>query len=353
MGKRRKSLRMNKIGVVVGSGTGRELVGVFRRTLNKIAEILGKQIDIIECEHEFGTYESLRNASSRQIEKIIYDELETLHSFYKKFYSLGGRTIFRTAINAETLYLFRKTGKAVKMIEIPLAEKTLLIIRDETQGFYVDEHYKIGKERIEFTGSFTKENFRLVTNFALNEANRVLRQPFETWVVYKHHLFANLIQKWVTDVLPNIQVYQPNHATELLFQDYFTSQKSNDLLMIVGNEVGDILHEVLIFHLEIGSRHTLYSKNIYLGDEFKGLTEYQTVHGSADNIAKKNIVNPTATLRALGNIVENILGIDNFSSSMDRAIEYAYKKLSPCNGIPKTNMVVDLILLYLTKNEGR
>lgn len=340
---------MNKIGIVVGGGTGRELVEVFKRTLNKIMEISKKHIVIVECEHEFCTYESLRNHSFHQIEKIIHNELEILFSFYKKFYLSGGRVIFRTAINAETLYLFRKIGKAVKIIEIPVKKKKLLVIRDETQGFYTNDNYKIEKEQIEFTGSFTKENFKLVINFALNEANKVLRKPFETWVVYKHHLFASVIQKWVGDISSNIQVYQSNHATELLFQDYFTSPKGNDLLIIVGNEVGDILHEVFLFSLKIGSRQTLYSKSIYLGDEFKNLIEYQTVHGSADDIAGKNIVNPTATLRALGDIAENVLGIDNFSHFMNRAINYAYKKISSYNEIPKTNMIVDLILSYFIK----
>jgi len=311
---------MDRVGLIVGSGTGRELVDIFRQGLNRIAKILGKQVEVIECEYNFSSYEELRTLTPDQIEGFVQNDLDALTAFYKEFYQAGGRTIFRTAINAETLYRFRQIGKALKIIYIPLAQKRLLIVRDEMQGFYTNNEYEIGEHEVRFSGSFSKENFRLIVTSTLEEAERVLQKPFEVWIVYKHHLFANLIETWSRNAFGEAEIYQPNHATDLLFQ-YFSSVEGKDILMVTGNETGDILHEVLICHLAIGSRNTLHSKNIYLHPDFKGIIEYQTVHGSADNIAGQGRVNPFATLRALGALVEECLDENSFSSLVENALK--------------------------------
>ena len=339
---------MKKIGLIIGSGTGRELADTFINTLQKVAKILKRQVEIIECNYEFTTYTKLHNMPYEEIENIVKKELGILKAFYEKFYSSGGRIIFKTAINAETLYLFRRIGRAIQIIDIPASENRLLIIRDETQGFYANDQYKIEKNKIEFTASFSKENLELVANFALNEAKKALKQPFETWVVYKHHLFANVIEKWASNILPDAKVYQPNHATELLFENFFTQKKEN-LLLITGNEVGDILHELLMFHLGVGNRHSLFSKNVYLDSKLKGLVEYQTVHGSADDIAGKNIIDPTATLRALADIVQKEISVENFSSLMNEAIKYASEKFIYLKKPFTTSEFINFVHSYLFK----
>jgi isocitrate/isopropylmalate dehydrogenase len=337
---------MTKIGVVIGSGTGRELAEVFKQSLIRIAKILGKQAEVIECKHEFKSYKELQGLPADQIERVVQSDLDALTDFYKEFYQDGGTAIFRTAINAETLYLFRRVAQAVKIITIPLTSKTLLIVRDEMQGFYANNEYQISEYEIRFAGSFSQENFQRIVNFSLGEGERLLRKPFEVWIVYKHHLFANVLEKWARHALPQAKVYQPNHATDLLFQ-YLHSATGDDLLMITGNEIGDILHEVLIFHLGIGTRNTLYSKNIYLHPDFQGLVEYQTVHGSADDLAGKGMVNPFATLRAVGAIVEEWLDEPGFSGKMNNALRQAENAgiVTPdIGGRSSTDAVVEYVL---------
>jgi len=337
-----------RIGLVVGSGTGRELAEVFKHSLNTVVEMLGESVEIVEFPHEFKTYEALRSSTFEEIEKSVHQDLEALISFYKSFYQTGGRVIFRTAINAETLYLFRRIGKAVKVIQIsPGHDRTLLIVRDEIQGFYANDKYSIKKSKIQFTGSFSKENIQLVANFALSEARRILRESFDVWIVYKHHLFANVLENWFQEIIPNIRVYQPNYATELLFRYFnFPSDFDRDILMITGNEVGDILHEVLIFHLGLGTRNVLFSKNVYLAPDYNGLVEYQTVHGSADDIAGRDIVNPFATLRIVAVLVEELLN-KKFINIMESALQEAQRAgitTPDFGGQSKTGEVVKYVL---------
>jgi isocitrate/isopropylmalate dehydrogenase len=338
---------MDKIGLVIGGGTGRELGEVFKQALLRITSLIKKKVQIIECKHEFKTYNQLKLIPKlSQIKEIVYEDLKALYVFYKEFYHLGGRVIFRTAINAETLYAFRRIGKAVKIIQIPVHSKTLLIVRDEMQGFYTNDEYQLGEHEIYWTSSISEENCQIIMTFALKEAKRLLQKPFDVWVTYKHHLFANLIEAWYRKAFNQVKVYQPNHVTDLLFQ-YIHSINGNDLLLITGNEIGDILHEVLIYHLGIGTRNTLYSKNIYLHPDFQGLTEYQTVHGSADSLAGRGKVNPFATLRIVGAIIEEWLDEPGFSKKMDDALQQAESAgiVTPdMGGNSSTDEVVEYVL---------
>jgi len=310
---------MNKVGLIVGSGTGRELTDVFSRSLKRIADVLGKPVEVLECEHEFCSYHHMLDWTPERIEEAVEDDLERLMNFYSEFYRSGGRAIFKTAINAETLYRFRTIGKAIKTFYIPLKQKRLLFVRDEMQGFYANDSCRIDDGEIHFSGSFSRNNFQLIANYMTGEADKVLRKPYDVWVIYKHHLFANLIENWTRELYADAKVYQPNHATDILF-DYFHTEGGRDLLAIAGNEVADILHEVLIFNLRLGRRNTLHSKNVYLHPDLSGLAEYQTVHGSADGIGGQGIVNPLAALRALAALVEENWQQANFCALMEEAI---------------------------------
>ncbi|MGG7378438.1 isocitrate/isopropylmalate family dehydrogenase, partial [Escherichia coli] len=63
------------------------------------------------------------------------------------------------------------------------------------------------------------------------------------------------------------------------------------------------------------------SRNVYLADAVAGLEEYQTVHGSADDIAGEGRVNPVATLRAAAAMLERHAGIEGASERMEAALE--------------------------------
>lgn len=313
---------MIRVGAITGNGTGMELVDVFKSAVSRITNKLGKEVEVIDCEHNFRSYHGLLDNSPAEIEAAVEEDLTKLSEFYTDFYSAGGRAIFRTAINAETLYRFRAAHGALKTVYMPFAEKRVLFVRDEMQGFYAIDSCEIDEHTIRFSSSFSLDRFRALVQHSLAEAAQTLRPSPEVWIVYKHHLFANVIEKWVRQLIPEATVCQPNHATQLL-DAYFKTSNGRDLLLITGNEIGDIFHEVLIFELELGTRNTLYSRNIYTHPDLNSLVEYQTVHGSADGIAGKQLVNPIATLRAAAAFIEEHLNEANFLSTMDRAIAAA------------------------------
>ena len=165
--------------------------------------------------------------------------------------------------------------------------------------------------------------------------------------MYKHHLFANIIEQWASEFLPECKIYQPNYATELLWR-HFSANRSGNLLLIMANEAGDILHEAILLHLGIGTRQTLFSKNVYLRSDLRNLVEYQTVHGSADDKAGRDLVNPAATLAALGNIIEEEIGIQDMTRFVSEAIKQAYEIFGPATAM-STKKFTECVQSYLTR----
>ena len=336
----RKRHKKAKIGVIVGGGTGEELAHIFIQTLRTIAQKFDRDVDIIKCEYRFKTYKEIRSLAVRNAREIVEKEIKILENFYREFYLEGGRAIFRTAINAEILYEFRRRHMVVKII--PILSRHILIIRDSTQGYYANDNYEVVNEQIIFEGSYKKKNLKAIIDYSIAEAQGIWNKPFEIWIVYKHHLFGGVLEQWIRDICPNAKIYQPNHATELLWS-FFANPNDKNLLLIMGNEIADILHEELIFALNLGTRQTLFSKNVFLEEDLKGLKEYQTVHGSADDIRGKNLVNPIATLRIVADIAEHEMGIENFRAIMEEAISYARKNVLK----PFTTEIVNCVQDYI------
>ena len=323
-----------RVGIIKGSGTGSELAEVFKHTIGTICNYFSQKLEIVECQHIFSTYTQHRHDDPEMIETKVTTDVRILSDFYSDFCQSGGNVVFRTAINAETLYLFRQKAKAIQTALIPLGMKKMLLVRDEMQGYYSNSSWKIEQETVHFSGQFSKKDFSQVICFARQHAVSVLRKPFHIWVVYKHHLFANFLETWVREECPRARFYQPNHATEELFRYHRDTNDMEDILFIAGNEVGDILHEVFLYQFGVGTRTCLCSRNVFLHPDYATLTEYQTVHGSADEIADKGIVNPFATLRCVGEILEGFFSCENFRQMMEDVIGNAIKngKVTPDMG---------------------
>ena len=122
-------------------------------------------------------------------------------------------------------------------------------------------------------------------------------------------------------------------------------------LIIASNEYGDIMQTILLERLGLGSQETKYAENIYLHPMVNGLCEYQTVHGSADDLEGRNTVNPTATIRAAAAILGQHLGSNqNVQMRVDKALRdlHARGKTTPDQGgVLSTEEFVDELLRNL------
>ena len=344
----------SKIGLITGKGTGEELVDIFKRVISLLAKINDKEIEFIETDYKFSTYWSVKNdnnffSCSTEQEK----EAELLLKTFSDFKNFGVDVVFRTAINAESLYILRQKALAVKEINIDIGNnRNLLLIRDETQGFYANHSYQLMEkiDSLKFEGGFSRENFKKILKYSFDKAFEILGESYEAIYIYKYHLFCGgIIEKWINSLSNKGNIYQPDSGIDLLLNK-INSNDQNSYLLITSNEVGDIIFEFLAHYLKLGSKNELYSKNIYLSDLFRGLTVFQTVHGSADFIKGKDIVNPIATLRIAGRIAEDYLGVEKGVELVGNAIKNAEQQLliSPDKGgDSKTSEIVSSVLSYI------
>jgi len=317
-----KKAAKKKIGVVVGGGTGSELADHFEYSIRALSEVHGCPVEIVRCPRVFASYHDVRMQSLKSIEDRVREDETQFLSFLRSFRLSGGRSFFRTAFNADVLYRCRRIAAAVKPVIFPRGKQRILFVRDMAQGYYANDTLEISHDIARFSGSISNATLESVMAYAFEEADKVLSTGYSAWAVYKFHLFANVFEAWTKKRWPSLVWMQPNHATEV-FVDPGHENQERDLLIVVGNEIGDILHEVLVFVLNLGRRSTVASRCVYLSSEYRGLEEYQTVHGSVDDLAGKDCVNPGAMLNAVGMVAERELGIDDAERRVCKAMDKA------------------------------
>jgi tartrate dehydrogenase/decarboxylase/D-malate dehydrogenase len=313
---------MNQIGLVIGGGTGRELGEVFRAAADAFAALGERPVAVKECPSELGSFTELHGLPAAECARIVQRDLVDLGRFYREFYRAGGRAIFRTAVNAETLYALRRQLQAVKVSHVALGRCRVSFIRDQHQGFYTCDAWDHADGAIRFQGSFRKAGLQRIHDYALAESSAWLGPDHDTWFVYKHHLFGNSFVSWASEINPRATVLQPGMAYAKLASRIESG--GQPLLLIAGNEIGDLLQEVFLAGTGLEHRETTYSRNVYLHPDTDGLVEYQTVHGSADDIGGQQRVNPVATLRAAAALFEEHLELPGIVAAMEEAVAEAF-----------------------------
>lgn len=307
-----------QIGIIEGGGTGVELAEVFRRAVATMAEPHGLKPQFTIHDHRMRTYSGIHLAEPSVIAKSVEEDVASMQRFFEAFHDRGGHAVFRTAVNAQALYVLRRRLKAVKVVPLHIKGKNLLFVRDEIQGYYANETAAIGEDEVRFEGRFRKEALAQVLECAKASAARFGMTDAEKMLIYKHHLFGNRLEQWTRSLTPDANIYQPDTGIHNLMQ--YLANPEHDLVLVVSNEVGDILLEAIALHLVLGTKETIYTRNLYLDESVAPMAVYQTMHGSADDLAGKDSVNPIATLRAAAAMLEHEFDVSNAIQRMEHAI---------------------------------
>lgn len=200
---------LRQIGLVTSGGTGPELARVFREATETFGPLQGEPAGIIECPHVFRSFTELHGLSAEECARIVECDLRELAGFYRSFYGGGGRYVFRTAVNAETLYAVRRELHAIKISHVSVNGRRVTFVRDQHQGFYACDSWQNCDGTVRFQGSFHKWKLRRIYEYAAGEAAAWTGPVPETWFVYKHHLFANNFVTWAAEICPRAAVLQP------------------------------------------------------------------------------------------------------------------------------------------------
>ncbi|WP_406633359.1 isocitrate/isopropylmalate family dehydrogenase [Amycolatopsis sp. WGS_07] len=346
------------IALAVGEGTGPELADAFELTVNRFGEIYSVKPRVNRSPRVYGTYFSVPDRSDRdRISQLTREDAAHYEDFCREQHLAGVSAVFRTAINAQSLYLVRQRLLSVKIDPLDSESLSIFLVRDQMQGFYTGANSHNGN-LVERTFQFSKDLFDRILSFALERARTHWGKdcPDQVLLVYKFHLFDGVLSAWADQLAEKHQVdlvlVQPDTANRNLLGGKLPARS-----VIVGsNEWADIMHAVLLDRLGLGPQEGRFSENVYLHPDLRGLAEYQTVHGSADDIGGKNLVNPTATVRAAAAIMQRHGGCPGAVASMERALADLGERgiaTADLGGTASTTEVVDTLLGLLDRGSGR
>ncbi len=307
------------IGLAVGRGTGPELAAVFERTVEALGGLHSVEVEIARSPRLYHSYASLKAEGGLDLVRSLTEEdAEHYEGFCRAQAARGTPAVFRTAINAQSLYLVRQRLQAVK---VDLVCPSLLLVRDEAQGFYTGENsHRPGV--VTRTTTFSREITDKVIAFALRRADEEWPGGGASEVVmaYKFHLLDGALGDWVAESAArhgvDVRLCQPDTVNRNLVEHGLAPRT----VIIAGNEWGDIMHVVLLDRFGSERQENRFSENVHLHPDAAGLVEYQTVHGSADDLEGLDAVNPVATIRAAAAIAERHAGCAGAVEAVERAL---------------------------------
>ncbi|MEV7780219.1 isocitrate/isopropylmalate family dehydrogenase [Kitasatospora sp. NPDC088351] len=337
------------IGLAVGRGTGAEVAAVFERVLARLAQLHAVDIEVVRSPRTYHSYASLRaEGGSDRVRELTQEDAEHYEGFCRAQADSGVPVIFRTAINAQSLYLVRQRLQAVKVDLIATGGGSLLLVRDEAQGFYTGENQH-SPGLVTRTMTFSREITEKVISYALRRARQEWPDGEVGQVVmaYKFHLLDGALDTWVAESAGrhgvDIRLFQPDTVNRNLIEH----GPSARTVIVAGNEWADIMHVVLLDRFGSERQENCCTENVYLHPDLAGLVEYQTVHGSADALEGRDTVNPVATVRAAAAIAERHAGCTGAVRVVEQALESVVKRgvLTPdAGGRNSTTEVVEALL---------
>jgi tartrate dehydrogenase/decarboxylase / D-malate dehydrogenase len=342
------------VGLAVGRGTGAEVAAVFERVLGRFAALHGRDLAVERSPRVYHSFVSLRRecGGTAEIRRRTLDDARHYEDFLRSLAAAGTGVVFRTAVNAQTLYLVRQRLRAVKVDVLDAAGARLLLVRDQAQGFYTgDNEHRPGVVRR--VTEFSREITERILDHAVDRARREWpgEGPARILMAYKFHLLDGALDEWCADYAArhrlDIRVLQPDTVNRNLI----THGPADRTLLVAGNEWADIMHVVLLDRFGGGRQEDHCTRNVHLHDEVRGLVEYQTVHGSADDLQGRDLLNPAATVRAAAAVAERHAGCPGAVAAADRALGVLRAngvRTADQGGRSATSEVVDALLGLLT-----
>lgn len=344
------------IGLAVGRGTGTELAAVFERVMGRLGEVYSARLGIRRSPRVYHSYVSLRGEGIERIRRLTGQDAEHYEQFCRAQVAHGTPAIFRTAINAQSLYLVRQRLAAVKVDLVPAGDASLLLVRDQAQGFYTGENTHADGV-LTRTMTFSREITGRIVDFAVRRARQQWPDGGFGQIVmaYKFHLLDGALDEWVTEIAAqhdvDVRLFQPDTVNRNLIEQGLPPRS----VIVAGNEWGDIMHAVLLDRFAAERQESRCTENVYLHPEVSGLVEYQTVHGSADDLEGAGTVNPVATVRAAAAIAERHGGCAGAVRAVERALAAVHSRgvaTPDLGGRHSTGEVVDALLDVLEPGEA-
>ncbi|MFD7417657.1 isocitrate/isopropylmalate family dehydrogenase [Kitasatospora purpeofusca] len=342
------------IALAVGRGTGPELAPVFERALERITALHGTRAEVVRSPRLYHSYVSLREQArdTPQFERLTTEDAAHYEQFCRDQAARGVRAVFRTAINAQSLYLVRQRLAAVKVEPLTAGPARLLLVRDQAQGFYTGENRHTPGTVVR-TMEFSRAVTVRILEYAVRRARALWPQgPSRVLMAYKYHLLDGALDAWTEGLAEQLGVAVELFQPDTVNRNLITHGPEDRTVLVAGNEWADIMHVVLLDRYGAQRQEDRCTENVHLAPELDELTEYQTVHGSADDLAGRGVVNPVATLRAAARIAERHVRCPGAEAALEAALTAVRGRgvrTPDLGGQTGTTEVVDAVLAELAE----
>lgn len=195
----------------------------------------------------------------------------------------------------------------------------LIIVRENTEDLYAGVEHKIGDYAAESIKIITKEASTRIVNFAFDIAKKQNRKKITA--VHK----AN-IMKYSDGLFLNCAREVASNFEDIPFEDMIVDAMSMKLVqnpenydvLVMPNLYGDILSDMAAGL--VGGLGVAPGANI--GDD---IAVFESIHGSAPDIAGKDIANPTAAILS-GVMMLRFIGEMEAAGKIDNAIKNVLKE---------------------------
>ena len=211
------------------------------------------------------------------------------------------------------LYANVRPSKNLPSIQTPFSDVDLVIIRENTEDIYAGIEHKINENTIHGVKLITKAGCERICDFAFQYAIKNNRK--KVGVVTKANISKLADGMFLNTFREVAQNYKEIETHEILVDNLcmqLVQKPSQFDVLVMPNLYGDIVSDLCAGL--IGGLGLAQSANIGLNCAI-----FEAVHGSAPDIAGKNIANPTGLLRSAVMML-NYLGEKIAAEKIEKAL---------------------------------
>lgn len=211
------------------------------------------------------------------------------------------------------LYANVRPSKNLPNVKTPFSDVDLVIIRENTEDIYAGIEHKIDDETIHGVKLITKKGCERICDFAFQYAIKNNRK--KVGVVTKANISKLADGMFLNTFREIAKNYQTIETHEILVDNLcmqLVQKPSQFDVLVMPNLYGDIVSDLCAGL--IGGLGLAQSANIG-----KDCAIFEAVHGSAPDIAGKNIANPSGLLRS-AIMMLNYLGENEAAEKIENAL---------------------------------
>jgi len=304
----------HKVTLIPGDGIGPEVVGAAVRIL----EATGVKFEWESFEAGADAYEKYGEYIPKELNDAIERNKVALKGPITTPIGGGFASINVTLRKRFELYTNFRPIRNLPHIPTRYPDVDLVIIRENTEGLYSGIEHEVVPGVVESLKIITAKASTRIAKWAFEYARKNNRKRIHC--IHKANIMKlsdGLFLRCTRDIAKGYpEITYGEHIVDNTCMQLVTNPYQYDVL-VLENLYGDIISDLCAAF--VGGLGLVPGANI--GDE---IAIFEAVHGSAPDIAGKNLANPTAVLRS-GLLMLRHLGESEAATKIRNAIEYVYR----------------------------